>query len=241
MEALRIGICDDEEAWHLKAKDIVTKYSEEIKCDVELLSFFNKEQLLAYDGQPLDSVFMDIELDRDNGIDVASLLNKKWPCCPIVYVTNFIFYATDSYSTEHIYFVLKERFENKIGAIFEKIFREREQKQTKLVFDVIGETTHKLSVAQSEILYFERNNRRTQIHTVWGIYDTWEKIANIEKRLSKIDFVRCHNSYIVYLPATREITADSIIMNDGTEIGISRSYSMHTRNVFTRWASTQMI
>lgn len=241
MEVLRIGICDDEEVWHRKAEDIINRYSEKIKCDVELFFFYNKEQLLAYDGQPLDSVFMDIELDKDNGIDIASLLNKKWPSCPIVYVTNFIFYATDSYSTEHIYFVLKERFEQKIGAIFEKITREREQKQTKLVFEVIGEANHKVSVSPSEILYFERNKRRTRIHTLWGIYEVWEKIDNIEKRLPELDFVRCHNSFIVYLPATREITANSIVMEDGTIIAISRNYAMHTKTVFTRWASAQMI
>lgn len=54
---------------------------------------------------------MDIELELDNGIQVAGMLNEKWPDCAIIYVTNYLFYAIDIYQTEHIYFVLKEQFE----------------------------------------------------------------------------------------------------------------------------------
>lgn len=241
MELLRIGICDDEQSWHCRAKEIIKKYSAEINCKTELVFFFNREQLLSYEGLPLDSVFMDIELEGENGIELSSVLNKKYPACAIVYVTNYLFYATDSYSTDHIYFVLKERFEQKIGRIFDKIFREREQAQTKLIFEVIGETSRKLSVSPNELLYFERSSRRTHIHTAWGEYAVWEKIDDIEKRLPQTDFVRCHNSFIVYLPAAREITADSIVMKDGTIIAISRKYANHTKTVFTRWASAQMI
>ncbi len=241
MDLLRIGICDDEQCWHQTAKAIIKSYTTNMKIAVELSFFSNKEELLNYEGLPLNSVFMDIELENDNGIEISNLLNKKWPGCAIVYVTNYLFYATDSYDTEHLYFVLKERFEEKLPSIFDKIFRLQEQAKNNLVFDVIGGNCHKLMLCPMDILYFERNNRRTIIHTAWGDYETWDKIGDIEKKLSELDFVRCHNSYIVYLPAVREFSAVSIIMNNGATVAVSRNFATHTKTVFTRWAAAQML
>ena len=241
MEVLRIGICDDEQSWHDEAKRLMEAYAEKVKCSVELVSFYGREELLRYEGVPLDSVFMDIELEEDNGIKVAALLNEKWPESAIVYVTNYLFYTTDSYETEHVYFVLKEQFEKRIANIFHKIMNVRKQVQKSLVFEVIGGACKEVSLSPKDILYLERKKRRTQIHTIWGTYEVWDKIGDIEKRLPESDFVRCHNSYIVYLPAVREFTMTSIIMKDGTVIAVSRNYAAHTKMVFTRWASLEMM
>ncbi len=241
MEILRIGICDDEQSWHDSAKNIIEAYAEGVKCPLELTFFYSREELLGYEGIPLDSVFMDIELEEDNGIKVAALLNEKWPECAIVYVTNYLFYAMDSYETEHVYFVLKEQFEKRIANIFHKILHIRKQVQGKLVFEIIGGICKEVSLSPKDILYLERKKRRTQIHTIWGIYEVWDKIGDIEKRLPETDFVRCHNSYIVYLPAVREFTMTSIILKDETVIAVSRNYAAHTKTVFTRWASLEMM
>jgi len=184
---------------------------------------------------------MDVELEADNGIRVAAVLNEKWPECAICFVTNYLFYTSDSYETEHVYFVLKEQFAKRIGNIFHKIIHMQEQVQKTLFFEVIGGNGKNISLSPKDILYFERKKRRTQIHTIWGTYEVWDKISDIEKQLSEPDFVRCHNSYIVYLPAVRELSMTSIIMKDDTVIAVSRNYAAHTKRVFTRWASLEMM
>lgn len=241
MGLLRIGICDDEQNWHDEAKRIINTYATSIECPVELEFFYGKQELLRHSGAPLDAIFMDIELEQENGIEVVSQINEKWPECGVVYVTNYLFYATDSYETEHIYFVLKEQFEKRIAHIFNKILHARKQVQNTLVFEVIGEKGKKVSLSPKDIMYLERKKRRTQVHTVWGTYEIWDKIGDIEKRLPELDFARCHNSYLVYLPAVREFTTKSIIMKDGTVIAVSRAYATHAKTVFERWASLEMM
>lgn len=241
MDLLRIGICDDEQSWHKQAKIIIEAYASAINCPIELSFFFGKDELFGYEGAPFDAIFMDVELEEENGIEAASELNEKWPECAICYVTNYLFYATDTYKTEHIYFVLKEQFEKRIGDVFEKLFHLRKQTQEKLFFEVIGGTSREISLSPKDILYFERNRRRTQIHTTWGIYEIWDKIGEIEEVLPELDFVRCHNSYIVYFPAARELTMKAIIMKDGTEIPVSRNYASHVKSAFTRWAAKEIV
>ena len=241
MELLRIGICDDEQTWHDEARRIMEAYALAMEYHIELLSFYERDEHLAYDGMSIDAVFMDIELEADNGIQVAGVLNEKWPDCAIIYVTNYLFYATDSYQTEHIYFVLKEQFEKRIANIFYKILHSHKQIQNNLVFEVIGEHGKKVLLSPKEIMCLERKKRRTQIHTTRGTYEVWDKIGDIEKRLPEFDFVRCHNSYLVYLPAVREFTMKSIIMKDGAVIAVSRAYAAHAKTVFERWASLEMM
>ena len=60
-------------------------------------------------------------------------------------------------------------------------------------------------------------------------------------KLSEVDFVRCHNSYIVYMPAVRELGKGCFILKNGTKIMISRSHMKRVKMAFMRWAMTQTV
>lgn len=240
---MRIGICDDEILWCKKASQIIEDHGKEHRLHIELMEFTSKAELDKYSGEPLDVLFVDIELGGEeqtgeNGIDLAYQINRRWEKCQIVYLTNYLFYATEIYRTMHVFFVLKEQFESRVGDIFQKILHNLEQKKHRLIFNEIGGNT--LVLAPEEIMYFERNGRVTEIVTSHGRYEVWDKLDEVMKRLSKIDFIRCHNSYIVYLPAVRELTKKEFILNDDTEILISRSHAKDVKNAFMQWAVMQM-
>ncbi len=93
-----------------------------------------------------------------------------------------------------------------------------------------------------DILYFERKKRVTKIATVWGEYEVWDKLSEIMPRLSKVDFVRCHNSYIVYLPAVSEMNRESFLLknDDDMEIPISRGYAKEVKQCFMKWAFSRI-
>lgn len=241
---LRVGICDDDLLWCGNAENIIYTYGEKTGTELETVCFANGEELEKYAGDPIDVLFIDIELDSEKksisetGIGLAAEINRKWKECQIVYLTNYLTYATEVYNTKHIYYVLKEQFADRVGIIFEKIFHKLSQKRDRLFFDVIGSS--EIAIAPEDILCFERNGRVTRIHTVYGCYNIWDKISVIEERLPDLDFIRCHNSYIIYLPAVREFYPEYLILNDGMKVVISRSYRRKMKNAFARWALTQM-
>lgn len=235
---IQAGICDDEPAWRGRAEDILRSYAKRTGMEMEIVCFADREDLLDWDEEALDVLFMDIELEKDNGITVARIINEKWSHCQIVYLTNYLYYATEIYDTRHIFYMLKEQFEQRIDKMFEKVLHELRQPQKHLIFSVIGGT--KLVLAPEEIYYFERIRRVTAIATVNGRYEVWDKLDEIGKMLPALDFVRCHNSYIVYLPAIKELSKNVFYMKDGTEIIVSRSYAKKVKEEFSRWALTQI-
>ena len=152
-----VGICDDEVEWLKKAKEIIDAFSVGICREIEVKTFHSGEEILNYEGEPLHAAFMDIELEKESGIHIASLLNEKWKNCAIVYLTNYLFYATDTYQTEHIYFVLKTQFESRIKEVFEKLFHLEKQNEKSLYFELLGGNS--VCLSPNEILYFERETR----------------------------------------------------------------------------------
>lgn len=234
-----IGICDDDKVWHRQAKHILQEYMRETEQELEFIHFFTGKEVMEYEGLPVDVMFMDIELGEANGIDVVQMINQKWETCQIVYLTNYLSYALDVYHTEHSFYVLKEQFSKRIGMVFEKIRKNREQGRKQLVFSVMGNAKNVI-LAPEEILYFERTGRVTRLETVWGKYTLHEKLDLIMAWLPENDFIRCHNSYIVYLPAVKEFSKGTFRMKNGYEIVISRSYLKSVKTAFTKWSLAQL-
>lgn len=237
MREMNIGICDDDGNWLLRAERIIREFADRRNFSVTVECFCDKKELLDFDERALDVLFMDIELDEDNGIELVKEVNRLWKNCQIVYLTNYLFYAVDIYQTEHIYFVLKEQFEQRVEEVFEKIGHELEQADKKLLYSVIGRK--QVLLAPQDILYFERVRRVTMIETKSGTYEIWDKLDQIIEGLPALDFVRCHISYIVYLPAVLEVETNAFLMKNGTRIPISRGYAKAVKQAFMEWALTQ--
>ena len=101
------------------------------------------------------------------------------------------------------------------------------------IFKVHGKAH--LILAPEEIVWLERDKRITRIVSTRGEFITNEKLSLLMERLPVLDFVRCHNSYIVYIPAVKVYRKDMFIMKDGRKILISRGYEEKTRKAFERW------
>lgn len=205
---------------------------------MDMIRFTSRKQLETYREEPLDILFMDVMLDDDDGIEETEEMNRRWTDCQLVYLTDYIYFATEVYHREHVFYVLKNQFAEQIGEIFEKIFHQLSQTREKLNFSVIG--GEKLAVAPKELLYFERKGRVTRIHSSRGLYSICDKLPTLVERLPALDFVRCHNSYIVYFPAVRELQEKEFLMNDGSRVPISRRCAKSVKEAFAKWEEMQI-
>lgn len=234
---LRIGICDDELEWRKKVENILEIYGKQQEMEITTVCFRDSYSVSLYEGAPFHIFFVDIGLDGESGIDLACSVNVKWPDCQIVYLTKQLSYAVDVYRSQHIYFVLKEEFEVRFQEVMDKVRHQLRIIGRKIVLTVQG--GKKIAFKPEDILYFEREERITRIVTRRGEYITSDKIGEVMEKLPKIDFVRCHYSYIVYLPAVEKYVKNIFVMRDGRKILISRGYKEQTREAFNSWAKMQ--
>lgn len=234
-----IGICDDDKQWRESCKRTLEGFSSMIKLTMEIRCFATAEELLEYKDTPLDAVFLDIELGRKNGIFVAKKLNKTKPNCQIIYMTNYLHYATEIYNTEHIWFVVKKHFQDKVGEIISRILREFESKTSRIVLKTLKNEV--ISIVPSDIYYLEREKRGTRVVTVWDEYHVKERMSDIVPQLSELDFSQCHNSYVVNFRHVKELQKDMYILYGEADkeqiVQISRRYVQKTREDFLKWSA----
>lgn len=234
-----IGICDDDKQWRESCKRTLEGFSSMIKLTMEIRCFATAEALLEYKDTPLDAVFLDIELGRKNGIFVAKKLNKTKPNCQIIYMTNYLHYATEIYNTEHIWFVVKKHFQDKVGEIISRILREFESKTSRIVLKTLKNEV--ISIVPSDIYYLEREKRGTRVVTVWDEYHVKERMSDIVPQLSELDFSQCHNSYVVNFRHVKELQKDMYILYGEADkeqiVQISRRYVQKTREDFLKWSA----
>ena len=234
---LKIGICDSVDEWHEKLEKLLqkTKYLEKIEYDIEL--FYGETELLQYTGEPMHLLFTDIVLKDGSGITLAGRINLVWPECQIVYVTEELSYALDVYQTEHIYFMLKrqaeQRIEEVLGKILDKVILSCKKANKRLLLSVIGKG--QILISPEEVFYFERRKRTTIAVTSVGIYKIRDRLDDLQKILYPDEFIRCHISYIVHLPAVRLFEETSFLMKNGNWVPISRSYTKIVKRLFAVW------
>ena len=236
MRKLQIGIYSTEPEWLEKSKAMIEKRMQTLKDHIEIHRFENASKLWGgVKRDALHILFVDIEQDGEIGIQLAKKINQEWPFCQIVYVSNNFQHVMDVYETKHIYYILKEKFEEKLSCIVDKAIRQlRANHHKEIVFQCHGGVI--VSLCLSEIMYFERNLRVTYIVAKNSKYIIDEKISELEARIMSEDFVRCHSSFLVNLSYVKECMKKKLVLKNGQVIDISRSYWGKVEKEYIQWA-----
>ena len=230
---LRIGICDDAPDWREKTRETVKHCTDQMANSVEIYSFQNGNELLSEEHPPMHILFMDIEMSDENGIDLAMEVNRKWSKCQVVYLTNYWSYAMEVYETRHVYYIVKEKFEEKLSGVLEKAIEQLRKQNRRVALQCHGGV--KASLNLDDILYFERDRRVTYVITKEKEYTVDEKIPEIEERIASDDFVRCHTSFLVNFSYVKECTRKKLLLENGKTVDVSRSYWKKTEDAYVEW------
>lgn len=232
-----IVVCEDGEREAEKIQKILQDEQGFFEEEAEIFLYTTGKKLIddCESGELIpDLIFMDIELPDISGIDVSKKINQLAPYCYIVYVTNHIDYATDVYSTEHQYYVLKKELKERLPQIQEKIWK-MEQEHNDTIAISVKNKKQKI-IHKEKIQYMERKGRSTYIHIEnEENMETPLRLDDLEMMLGSY-FVRCHNSFIISMRHIDFYKRECVKMDDGEEISISRKYQPYVRKRFIRWS-----
>lgn len=114
---LKLAICEDnpvhaQRISHMAEQLITVPFTCRIfSSGSELRSACQKEP------HSFDIICMDISLEKDTatGIHFAQEINFLNPYAQIIYISQYLEYASDVYETEHVYFIHKEQLEAHLG------------------------------------------------------------------------------------------------------------------------------
>ena len=212
------------------------RFSNDRRLDMSIETFSTTEQFLA-DGNPaqFDIVFMDIEFEgKPEGIDAVKRTNEIAPTCQVVYLSNYLQYSVDVYRTDHVWFVLKSQFEERLPEVFEKLGRIDEARRQFFVVSTRDNGLMKISCR--DILYLERQTRISRIVCHTGEYAANDKLSVLMEKLPQSTFAFCHSSFVVNMPYVTELHDTQLVLENGEHLPISRRYAKGFRQRYFEWA-----
>src|SRR5699024_9909110 len=167
-----------------------------------------------------DIIFLDIEMEKEDGITAARKIREVDKNVLIVYVTNYQSYMQESFSVRPFRFLVKPVDETQMAVCFEEAYEEISSADSYFRFSY-QRLNHKVSIR--DILYFESKKRKIYIITEKEMFELYGKLNDIEKSLkaSKIAFLRVHQSFLVNYKHVDGLAYDFIVMDNGKRISIS--------------------
>lgn len=236
---LNIAICDDEKYFRNEIRGILEKYlsAEGIVCSID--DFASGEELtdLGIEIQKYNIVFLDINMDRMDGIDVARKIREKSKDIFIVFVTAYIDYTIEGYKVDAFRYILKNNsmlegsVKECLDSIREKMAYEVEQRE----FDF---SEGKKTVSLERILYVESNLHRLFFHIMddsLNKYTIYMTLDDLEKEFEGKGFIRIHQSYLVNAKHVNSISRYCLTLDNGIKLNIPRARYNDVQKMITEY------
>lgn len=218
---MNILICDDDRDDIEMLKDLLLAYDSEKNIGMKVLSYEDGASLLnAIETVEPNAIFLDINMDKMDGLMLAGKIRENYGEVPIVLVTAFINYALEGYKVRASRFLLKDDLKKTFPECMDHIISRMVHKRERMNFSCVeGEVNLKLA----DILYIEVSGHKSTIFLKGECYHIYETMEDIEKRLKPYDFLRVHQSYLVNLKHIRKIKNYNLTLDTGQEITIPKS------------------
>ncbi|WP_321343468.1 LytTR family DNA-binding domain-containing protein [uncultured Draconibacterium sp.] len=223
---IRCIIVDDEPM----AREILENHLRKIETIEIVASCKNAiEAFNVISSQPVDLVFLDINMPEISGLSFAKSINNA---VKVIFTTAYREYAVDGFDLQAVDYLLKPISFGRLMQSINKYLSENQQVVFEEPARIEPEKSESIFVRSDrkmikinfpEILYIESLADYIKIHLVDKTIVTRETISSIEAKLPQQDFLRVHRSFIVAVKAINSFTTE-IIEIGKKQIPVSRSY-----------------
>ena len=220
---MNIIICDDADNAALLLKKIIVFSVPNTSIKI----FNNGADVLSFirTGKVPDLCFLDIIMPGMDGISLAENMRKEGYYGPIVFLTTSNVYAVESYKVKAYSYLLKPPNEKEVEFLLQKLAEELKTADT----GSIQIKTKSLSkyILFKEISHMEVVKHKVHFQLINGeeIIITAVFLEIIPKLLGDKRFAQCHRSFVVNMDDISHIQGNTVIMNCGKKIPISKKYA----------------
>lgn len=222
MEMLNIAICDDDIQITGQIESLILNIAKRNYVDVETDVFWNGESLAdaVAAGDRFDIIYLDIEMDKEDGISAAKRIRKYDKNVLVIYITSHENHMKESFVVRPFQFLVKPVSEKQMETCFMAAYEDINNGDFYFRYSY-QRMNHKVLIR--DILYFESNKRKVFIVTGEETFELYGKLNEIENSLKvcKVSFLRVHQSFLVNYKHVKGQSYDFVVMDNGKKISIS--------------------
>jgi DNA-binding LytR/AlgR family response regulator len=232
----KIAICDDESLFTEELKELLSGYMVEKGLAFEIDTYNSGEQLvdLGIEVVQYTVIFLDINMDKMNGIMAAEKIRKVSREVFIVFVTAYVDYSLEGYRFDVVRYLLKgsANFPGKVNECMDAIIDKMNYSVKKRKFDF---REGRKEILLERLLYVESKLHILEFHVMESdmkVYTMNETLNTFEARLAENDFIRIHHSYLVNIKHIKNVVRYKAILTNGVELSIPKARYKEVRKRF---------
>lgn len=216
---IRIAIVEDEKKEREQLQKFIQRFSNENKFEIKTEEFSDGIQLIQEYDRNFDVLFLDIEMEKLNGIDTARKIREKDKEVIILFITNLFQYAIEGYEVEAMDFVIKPVNYLTFSARMDKVMKKLEQKVCHLIpFQVKKEI---IMLNAHDIILVETNNKKTIIKFNNESVNCSESMQEVQKKLEVYGFYRCHSGFLINMNYVVRLNGETVMVQQ-YEVPVSK-------------------
>jgi len=214
---MKVGVCDDEDILREEVIGLCRKFKEMNLIDFEIAWFKSGDELLKYQD-PIDILFLDIQMKGTNGMKTAEIIREKDDSMTIIFLTGFKGFMQEGYRVKAFRYLLKPVKEDD----FIKVLAEAIKDITKNSRAILVKGGSTVFLKLKDIIYIEYDNEKrcTLIRTKKCYYESTTSMNDWESILNTGDFFRVHKAFIVNMKYIEEI-GKNVIMENGEKVEVA--------------------
>lgn len=235
----RIAMCDDESFFAEELKELISGYMMEKGLVFEIDTYSSGEALvkLGIEVVRYTAVFLDINMEKIDGIKAAEKIREVSREVFIVFVTAYVNYSLEGYRLDAVRYLLKSNanFQSTVNECMNAIMEKLNYSVAKREFD-FKEGTKEVSLER--LLYIESNLHKLEFHIMeddMKIYTMYETLNALEDRLAANDFVRIHQSYLVNIKYIKNVVRYKVVLTNGVELVIPKARYTYVKEQFVSY------
>lgn len=234
---IRIALCDDnkEDMLQLHQK-IIEWYRENSKNQSVSITEYSDSVYLSSvidAGDSHDVFFLDVEMPKVDGFQIADKIRNKLPAAIIVFLTSHSELAPDGYKFRALRYVSKLVLSQKLPEALEAVQKEFSALESGYL--VVPHYTDALRIPYNEILYVQHILRSSQIYTLrQGVIKDNRGLKTIYSVIGDKRFIYIDRSTFVNIDFIRELKGNEIILRTGESLAISRPMLANVKETIVR-------
>ncbi len=226
---MRIAVCDDEKLMLDKITSKLTELYEKESESVTIQTFTDGNIMEAnHRINPFDIIFLDIDMPAISGLDTAEIIRKYDRNVLLVFISNHEELVYKSFVVQPYRFIRKNHLDD-----LEETAKASVKTIMKGKYKVTLEGINgKFSIKLSEIIAFTSIGHVVYLCTSKAKIRIMSTLKRLDNQFKDLGFVRAHNSYLVNCRKIISIEKDSVTMDDGSQIPVSRRQMQNVKDKF---------
>lgn len=234
---IKVAVCDDDEIVCEAICNRIYKTLQscglDVSCDKYVLPSLLYKNITAGSSK-YDVVFLDIDMPKISGIDLAKALRKSDKPIDIIFVSNREDKVFDTFAVRPFGFIRKNNFTHDLNDTLRAYINTKVISDSQVVLKTANNSVTR-TVRVSDIVYIESFRYKQYVYMSDGEQiDIHMTMKELESKLEEFDIIRVYQGYLVNLKYVQRIDRTGVVLNynNGITINISRDRVQELKAIY---------